>query len=43
MNLAWVAVITLFILLEKLFPGGEWIARTGGGAMVSAGVYLVNS
>jgi predicted metal-binding membrane protein len=37
MNLAWVAVITLFVLLDKLFPGGEWIARIGGGAMIAAG------
>jgi hypothetical protein len=27
MDLAWVAVITPSILLEKLLPGGEWIAR----------------
>jgi predicted metal-binding membrane protein len=43
MNLAWVAIITLFILLERLFPEGEWIARIGGGAMIAAGTYLVSS
>jgi predicted metal-binding membrane protein len=43
MNLVWVAVITLFILVEKLLPGGEWVARIGGGVMVAAGVYLVSS
>jgi predicted metal-binding membrane protein len=42
MDLAWVAVIIPSILLEKLFPGGEWIARIGG-AMIAAGTYLVNS
>jgi predicted metal-binding membrane protein len=43
MNLAWIAAITVFVLIEKLFSGGEWVARIGGGVMVAAGVYLVSS
>jgi predicted metal-binding membrane protein len=43
MNLAWAAVIALFVLFEKLLPRGEWKTRIGGGAMIAAGIYLVNS
>ena len=41
MNLAWVAAITVFVAAEKLLPRGEWVARTGGLAMVAAGIYLL--
>jgi predicted metal-binding membrane protein len=34
MNLWWVAVITAFVLLEKLAPAGLWIARTTGVMLV---------
>jgi predicted metal-binding membrane protein len=40
MSLFWMAAITIFILVEKLFPAGQWIARGGGVAMLGAGVYL---
>jgi predicted metal-binding membrane protein len=40
MNLAWVAAITVFVVAEKIFPHGQWVARAGGVAMVGAGVYL---
>jgi predicted metal-binding membrane protein len=41
MSLLWMAVIAAFVLIEKLFPKGEWIARLGGIAMLGLAVYLV--
>ncbi|MDP6474660.1 MAG: DUF2182 domain-containing protein, partial [Alphaproteobacteria bacterium] len=41
MNLIWVAVITIFVAAEKMFPHGPWIGRTAGVAMIAAGVYLL--
>ncbi len=41
MSLLWMAVIAVFILLEKLLPAGTWLARAGGVAMLGFGVYLL--
>ena len=41
MNLIWVAVITIFVAVEKMFPHGAWVGRVTGMAMVAAGVYLM--
>ena len=41
MNLLWVAGIAVLVLAEKLFPGGIWIARAGGGVMVGLGVFVL--
>jgi predicted metal-binding membrane protein len=41
MNLLWVAAIAAYVLAEKLFPWGEWIARIGGVLMAAAGLYLM--
>ena len=41
MNLLWVAGIAAFVFAEKLLPGGVWIGRAGGGAMLAFGVYLL--
>lgn len=41
MNLAWVAVLTAFILFEKIGPSGIWIARAGGVIIVAIGIVLV--
>jgi predicted metal-binding membrane protein len=41
MSLLWMAVIAVFVLLEKLLPAGTWIARAGGVAMLTFGVYLL--
>jgi predicted metal-binding membrane protein len=40
MSLLWMAAIAVFIFVEKLLPGGEWIARISGVAMIGFGVYL---
>jgi predicted metal-binding membrane protein len=41
MNLAWVGVLTAFILLERFGRAGMLAARAGGILMVAAGVSLV--
>lgn len=41
MALPWVAALAALVLLEKLAPKGEWVARAGGVAMLGAGIYLV--
>jgi predicted metal-binding membrane protein len=41
MSLLWMAAITAFVLAEKLFPAGRWIARLSGVLMVAFGFYLL--
>ncbi|MFC7516521.1 DUF2182 domain-containing protein [Herbaspirillum sp. GCM10030257] len=41
MNLVWVAVLALFVLLEKTGPAGIVAARTAGVAMIAAGVFFI--
>ena len=41
MNLAWVAALTAFILLEKLGPAGTRLARGGGVLLVTLGMVLL--
>jgi predicted metal-binding membrane protein len=43
MSLVWMAAITAFVLAEKLFPAGPWIARASGVLMVALGIYLIAS
>ena len=40
MNLFWVAAITVFVLVEKLVPGGEAVARIAGVGLIAAGAWL---
>ncbi|HXG82025.1 MAG TPA: DUF2182 domain-containing protein [Sphingomicrobium sp.] len=41
MNLAWIAALTLLVAAEKLMPGGQWIARIAGGALIGWGAVVV--
>jgi predicted metal-binding membrane protein len=41
MNLLWMAVITAFILAEKLLPKGELVARLGGVVLVASGILIL--
>jgi predicted metal-binding membrane protein len=43
MNLTWMAAVTVFILIEKAAPGGEWFARIGGAALAGAGAWMMIS
>ena len=38
MNLAWIAIIAVFVLLEKLGPAGPLGGRVAGGAMIATGI-----
>jgi predicted metal-binding membrane protein len=37
MNLAWVAALTILVLVEKIGPAGAIAARLAGVAMIAAG------
>jgi len=41
MNLLWMAIITAFVLLEKIVPGGFWISRIAGLALIVWGTWMV--
>ena len=41
MNLVWIAGLTLLVAGEKLLPGGLWIARIAGIAMIAWGFALI--
>ena len=41
MNLVWVAALTGFVLLEKIGPAGNIVARVAGAAMVLVGILLI--
>lgn len=41
MNLVWVAAIAVFVLIEKIAPGGQWIARASGVLLVGYGLLLL--
>ncbi len=38
MNLAWVAVLAAFVLIEKIGPSGSLVSRIGGAVMIALGV-----
>lgn len=41
MNLVWIAGLTLLVAAEKLLPGGFWLARIAGIAMIAWGTALL--
>jgi len=41
MNLLWVAAIAIFVLAEKLGPGGRTVGRATGLLLVAWGVWVV--
>jgi predicted metal-binding membrane protein len=41
MNLLWVATIALFILVEKVAPGGPMVGRLTGAVLVAGGIVLL--
>ena len=43
MNLAWIAGIAIFVLIEKAVPGGEIISRSAGLAAIVAGGWLLSA
>jgi len=43
MNLAWVAALTAFVLVERFGSAGTWFARAGGLVLLGAGAYSLVS
>ena len=43
MNMWWVAVIAIFVLLEKVVPKGLWVGRIAGVALVAWGMIMIVS
>jgi len=43
MNLLWMAVLTAFVLIEQLFPAGQWLARVSGLLLLGFGVFLLTT
>ena len=41
MNLIWIAALTLLVAAEKLTPGGPWIARISGAALILWGAAIL--
>ena len=41
MNLAWVAVLAAFVLLEKIGLSGAFVSRVGGAIMIAAGGFVL--
>jgi predicted metal-binding membrane protein len=41
MNLLWIAALTLLVMLEKLGPRGEWVARGSGLVLIAAGLIFL--
>ena len=43
MNLLWIALISLFVLVEKLLPGVKWVSYVAGMVLVIYGVLMITS
>ncbi len=43
MNLAWIAGLALFVLVEKLAPAGGWVSRAGGVLLIVWGVATLST
>jgi predicted metal-binding membrane protein len=41
MNLLWVAVISAYILAEKVIPAGHWLGRVAGLALIGWGAWIL--
>jgi predicted metal-binding membrane protein len=41
MNLWWIAIISIFVLLEKVAPKGLWVGRIAGVALAAWGVWMI--
>ena len=40
MNLLWIAVLSAFVLLEKVVPAGQWLSRASGILLIAWGAWL---
>jgi len=40
MNMVWMAIVTIFMLVEKAYPGSQWVSRTTGLVLVVWGLWV---
>ena len=40
MNMVWMAILTIFMLVEKAYPGSQWVSRTTGLILVGWGLWI---
>lgn len=43
MNLIWIAALTLFVLVEKLVPAGDWVSRGAGVVLIGWGIATLSA
>jgi predicted metal-binding membrane protein len=43
MNLAWIALLAAFVLIEKLASNGPWLSRASGLLLVGWGTWMVGA
>jgi len=41
MNLFWVAIVAVFVLIEKIVPKGHWVSRATGLLLIGWGIWMV--
>jgi predicted metal-binding membrane protein len=41
MNVAWIAAISIFVLIEKVVPAGRAVSWVSGAALTIAGVWFL--
>jgi predicted metal-binding membrane protein len=41
MNLVWIAIMTVFVLIEKVGPAGAYVGRLAGAAMILWGIVVI--
>jgi predicted metal-binding membrane protein len=41
MNLLWIAIIALFVLIEKIFPAGKVVSSVAGIALIAYGIIIL--
>jgi predicted metal-binding membrane protein len=41
MSITWMAALAAFVLVEKLVPKGQWVARASGLVLLGFGGYLL--
>ena len=43
MNIVWIAAIAIYVLVEKIIPGGPWLSRLTGIGLGLAGIWLLGT
>ena len=43
MNVLWVALLAVFVLLEKTLPRGDWFGRAAGLVLIGWGAWAISA